>query len=318
MLIKLRKLFERLQIQVILHFPLTRILLAKVGRSGVQYNRLMHLLTGFLGVLMLPVAAVSSLNNKVHDRFVIGQVTMVITTRCNLKCKKCSSMMPFYERPQDMALSDVLNDIDLFLKIVDHVYAFQLLGGEPFLNRDIAVIIERLLSSDKISTINIVTNGGILPREDALEAMKDKRVKVQISGYPQNLVPNFPKFVRLLDDSGIDYAYSKDQKWKDLGDKTFINRTEAQKREVFSLCAFTLCNHMINGRYYLCPVAADGMNVGIIPENRDDFVDLRELSTEDARGQMKQLLKKKYMSACDYCEGNTFLSQTIPAAEQTR
>ena len=318
MLIRLRKLFERLQIQVVLYFPFTRLLLAKVARSGVQYNYFMHIIIGIFGILMLPVAAVSSAYNKIRGRFVIGQVTMVITTRCNLKCKKCSSMMPLYEHPQDMMLVDVLSDIERFLEAVDHVYAYQLLGGEPFLNKDIAEIIKKLLSSKKISSINIVTNGGVLPKKDALLVMKDKRVKIQISGYPQNLVPNYPKFIKALDDNGIQYAYSKDQKWKDLGDKTFINRTPAQKKEVFSLCAFTLCNHLLNGRYYVCPVAADGMNVGILPEVKSDYVDIRDLSAQEAREKLKQLLKKRHMSTCDYCEGNTFLSKTIPAAEQLR
>jgi len=318
MLLALRKFFERLQIQVILRFPLTRVLLAKVARSGVQYNTFMHLLTGFLGVLMLPVAIVSSLIDKIRGRFVIGQVTMVITTRCNLKCKKCSSMMPLYKHPQDMAMADILQDIDLFLGAVDHVYAYQLLGGEPFLHKDIAQAIRKLLSSDKVSTVNIVTNGGVVPKEEALAAMKDTRVKVQISGYPPELVPRLPQFLKALDDNGIKYAISKDQKWKDLGDKTFIERTPAQKKELFSLCAFTLCNHLINGRYYICPVAADGMNSGIIPECTDDYVDIRELSSQDAREQLKRLVKKDYISACDYCEGNTFLAKTIPAAEQIR
>jgi hypothetical protein len=200
--------------------------------------------------------------------------------------------------------------------MVDYIYAFQIAGGEPFIHKDIAIIINKLLSSKKIATINIVTNGDVIPGKDALAAMRDKRVKVQISGYPLSVVPNISEFIRTLDENNIRYAYSKNQKWKYLGDKSFKSRTNYEKKELFSLCLFALCNHMIDGKYHICPFSANGMNIGVFPEDENDFVDIRKLSVNDAKQKLRKVLELEYISACDYCEGNTFLSKTINAAEQ--
>jgi organic radical activating enzyme len=318
MFISLRKMIEKLQIRILFNFPLLRVLIAKIALSGFKYNLPMYLVTVFLGVFLLPIAILHSTINTLCGKFVIGQISTIITTMCNLKCVQCLSMMPLYRHPLNMDLVSVLNDIDKLLEIVDYIYAFQISGGEPFLNKDIAVIIKRLLSSNKIATINIVTNGGVIPEKETLNAMKDKKVKVQISGYPQDLVPNISEFMKTLDNNNIKYAYSVNQKWKYLGDKSYKHREPVQRKEVFDLCVFTMCNHMINGKYHICSFSANGMNLGIIPQDSSDYVDIRELPILEARKELRCLLNKKYITACNYCEGNTFLSKTIPSAEQIK
>jgi hypothetical protein len=73
---------------------------------------------------------------------------------------------------------------------------------------------------------------------------------------------------------------------------------------------------MINGKYHICPYSAHGMELGVVPLNNNDFVNAREHNIADSRTELKQLFRKKHISACHYCEGNTFLSKTIKAAEQ--
>jgi organic radical activating enzyme len=312
----LRKLIEKAQILAVHSFPFVNLIFAKIALTGIKYNKLMSVIASASCIFMFPVAILNNLYNTLAGKFVIGQVSISITTLCTLKCKECSTMMPLYKNPKNMDCMDIISDIDKLLDAVDCIYVFYVYGGEPFIHRDIAKIINKLLSSKKIKRVNIVTNGTIIPGKEATDIMKSKKLKVQISGYPQSVVPNVSVLIKYLKENNIYYVYNKSQKWKYLGDKKIIKRNPHEKREVFDLCYSTLCNTMIHGKFHICPVAAAGVDLGIFPERDNDFVNIRELSREDARKKLKELFSLRYISACDFCEGNTFLAKTIEVAEQ--
>ena len=313
---RMRILFEKLQIKTVARFPFTRVLISRFAVSGIQYHPLLHTIAGILGVLMLPLAVAVSVADRIRGRFAIGQATVILTTRCNLRCIHCSTLIPYSAHPQNMDTALVLEDIEKLFEAVDHIYAFQISGGEPFLHPDLATVIEKVLSIGRIKTLNVVTNGGVLPSAEALRALQDRRVKVQISGYPKHLVPQRARFIETLEEHSIAFGISADQKWKYLGDRTYVARSEDERKELLSLCAFSLCHHMFDGKYFICSFAAHGMDAGIIAVDPNDFVDVRNLDTATTRAQLQHLLCRPYTSACDYCLGNTHFSKTIPAAEQ--
>jgi organic radical activating enzyme len=298
------------------HFPFINLIFAKIALTGVTYNKRMMIIVAIICIFMFPLAILDKLYNLLTRKFVIGRVQITITTLCTLRCKDCCAMMPSYRSPKNMDYLDIIGDIYKLLDAVDCIYTFYIIGGEPFIHNDIAKIINKLLSSNKIKRINIVTNGTVILNKETIDIMKTKRVTVQISGYPQNVVPNISTFIKCLQENNIRYVYNSDQRWKYLGDKKFIERDSRAKREVFDLCYNTLCNTMINGKYSICSFAAAGIDLGIFPKNENEFVDIRELAKADIRGKLKQLFSLKYLSACDFCEGCTFSAKTIEPAEQ--
>ena len=110
-------------------------------------------------------------------------VELPVTLKCSLKCKKCGFMMPYFEHPIDYDVNDLLMYMDRLFDCVDAIQIFRILGGEPFLYRDLEPVIRKALSCPKVRTVDIVTNGTIVPDGKIMEAMKDPKLTVQISDY---------------------------------------------------------------------------------------------------------------------------------------
>lgn len=76
----------------------------------------------------------------------------------------------------------------LFSK-VDIVREFVLIGGEPFLYKELSEIISYIGEKyrDKISIFSIVTNGTIIPTQEVLGLCQKHNVLVRISDYSETL-----------------------------------------------------------------------------------------------------------------------------------
>lgn len=312
----IRRLFEIVKLKYVKTFPLTRFVLSKIGLSGLNFNVYALILAIVGGGVALPFALVSNTINKLGGKLALGSCGFIITTHCTLKCKNCNYTIPQYKHPENMNLRDILSDIDRLLTVADIIYSFQLVGGEPFMHKDINIIIDKITNTKKIKSLNIVTNGSIIPAQKVITSLQNKKITVQISGYPKEIVKNADKFMEILEQNKIRFTYSKNLTWKDTDIGVNKNRGFGQRKKVFEVCVSTVCNHMINGEYHICPVSANIMNNGIMKKNAKDFVNIREFSPQEAREKIKALLKRKEVSACSFCDGVSIYNPTIAPAEQ--
>jgi len=312
----LRRLFEIIKIRCVKSFPLVRLLLSKIGLSGLNFNIPAMIIAAVGGGLLLPFALLFNLFYKLKGKLALGSCALIITTHCTLKCRNCSYMIPHYKHPKNMELPEILSDIDKLLSIADLIFAFYLAGGEPFIHKDIDVIINKIANSDKIKSLNITTNGTILPDQKVIHSLRNKKITVQISGYPKELVPNADKLMEILKSHKIRFTYSKDLIWKDNDAGVNKNRNTAQRKRVFEICVHSVCQHLINGEFHICPVSANLMNNGVMQKNENDFANIRDLSSKEARKKIKALLNCKEVAACSYCDGATIYTPTIPPAIQ--
>lgn len=69
------------------------------------------------------------------------------------------------------------------LKCIDYIEELHILGGEPFLNVDLNRMLNWLIGIKRIKNITIVTNGTIVPSQEIMEILQDKRCEVFISNY---------------------------------------------------------------------------------------------------------------------------------------
>jgi radical SAM domain protein len=101
---------------------------------------------------------------------------------CNLRCKHCY---------QDTYTAGELQ-FDKLLSIADKIIEaltkwnmygrISLTGGEPFLSKNLFPLVKYLNQSDRIVSIDILTNGTLITRDDIVELQKiDKLHQVQIS-----------------------------------------------------------------------------------------------------------------------------------------
>ena len=184
-----------------------------------------------------------------------------ITTKCSLNCKKCSNLIPCYQKRSDYDINILLKSLKKFLDCINHIVFIRVLGGEPFLNKNLYKILEELLNSKKIQRIEVVTNGTIVPNDKKLlGVLKNNRIIVSISQYP---MVNYNKLVLFLKKNNIKYRIDKMNFWLDYGEPYKRNKSERVLIKQYAKCN-NVCKSLINGQIHLCPRSSHGTDLGII------------------------------------------------------
>lgn len=243
-------------------------------------------------------------------------VELPVTLKCSLKCAKCGFLMPYFQNPVDYPAKDLLLYMDKLFDCVDTIQIFRILGGEPFLYRDLEAVIRKALSSDKVKTVDIVTNGTIVPNDKILSAMKNPRLTVQISDYGKYSRKK-EELKAACDKAGVKCVIrgSKEKTWIDPGGLEYRGRTVKQMKKQMRHCG-NICRNFHNGKLYYCPRASFGTKLGI-PDAERDYVDFTKgLNREELRKEIFELNQRKYLIACNYCSEGTKEAVEIPVAEQ--
>lgn len=249
----------------------------------------------------------------------LHHVELPVTLRCSLRCKNCSSMIPHFSHPADYKIQDLLQYMDRLFDSVDRIQIFRILGGEPFLYPDLDLVIEKALSCPKIRSIDIVTNGTVLPSRDILSKYKnDPRLAIYISDYGTYSTQK-QKIIDLCDEVGMRYILktSKEKIWLDYGDLKCRERNNPSLIKQMRHCRM-LCRSFLDGRLYFCPRASFGTKLGI-PDYPAEYVDFKKESDKKTlRRQIFELNQRSWLTACNYCDSGTKLCISIPAAEQIK
>ena len=245
---------------------------------------------------------------------------VVVTEKCSLRCRDCANAMQYYNKPRDCDMQIVKESLDRYLECVDYLPRAFIIGGEPFMNKELHRIIDWCSEHPKIGSIWIFTNGSIVPNRETIAAMKKRKVMVRLSDYGK-LVKNLPAFVNCLRHEEVPYKSFSCDVWQDLGPMRERNYSPEQIKDVFRSCECRDIFTLLNGKLYHCPWSAHGDNLGIIKHGNDDYIDLMDYSTGNEGIERKiRYLKDEciHISACGYCNGRGSLAPTIPAAVQNR
>lgn len=250
------------------------------------------------------------------DALVMQSVEIPITERCSLKCRDCANLMQYFENPKEADVEKTIADMDYLLTAVDKVEKFQLLGGEPFVSRNLYKYVKHFCDHPKILSVNILTNGTIIPTGENLECLKHKNVFVYISDYGE-LSRNLKNLVQLFEKEGIQYQVLEKSKWTSCAQIKKYGRTPEELEKTMYYCCVKI-NHVVkNGRFYLCPFLGNAFALHAIPNYEDESIVIQNYEPSELRNQLKKFLQKSYFHGCDYCEGREYNRLDIPAAIQT-
>ena len=247
----------------------------------------------------------------------LPRLNVVITTRCTLRCRDCSSLIPHYQKHSDFSLKQLCNDIESFFKHVDMIYHLEVLGGEPFMHKELPEIVKFIVDSGKVLHLDVVTNGTLLPSQKVLEQLHYENLSVVIDDYG----PSSPKLQLLADTltrEGIDFRINRHWAWADLGGFEARQRSDAQNRAIFSSCNFNTCAEMLNGRIFRCPRSSHGTALGVVPDYPGDYLEISRLGAAPAPKEViRQFFAEKCLRSCDHCNGNSPETLKLKVAEQT-
>ena len=264
-------------------------------------------------------AECAALQTSDESSFNLKYVDITITEACSLKCESCSNLMQYYVKPKNSDLNLLFKSIDKLMEITNSLYEFRVLGGEPFINKQIGQIINKLLTYKTIKEIVIYTNATIIPKGENFECLKNDKIFVEITDYKE-LSRKRDELIELLKANNIRYT-SIIPVWSDSGTLKYQNATEEQLADKFKSCCMIDKTTILNGKLYRCPFSANAHNLNAIPHNASDVVNLDDDNKTIAELKKEVTLlhgNKKYLEACKHCNGRDHLTPKIEVAVQAK
>lgn len=252
--------------------------------------------------------------NAVERPFVIPRIMIMPTTRCNMRCKGCSSLLPLFEKPCDVEIEQVLQDFELFFSGVDECIRITV-GGEPFLYPHLKEILEYLLEQKKVLGIMLITNSTLLPRPEVLDILKNPKILIEISDYGH--LEKMSRLIQLLEANDIFFKVLTDQTWTDMGGVERRNRTEEELRFSYLNCDQSrVIKGFHNGKFHTCARSARMLALGAYESERDYFEMRQGDSPEEIREKLKAMFYSERADACNYCDLGVLPAKVIEAGVQ--
>ncbi len=256
-----------------------------------------------------------------NDSLVIGCIDIPITTKCTLKCKNCSSLMPYYKETTIFDIDYLINSINALFSVVDKIIRVNVLGGEPFIHPKLDLII-KALNKDRVKKVYIITNGTIVPtKKELLDALKQENVEVRVSNY-LSISSKIEKIKTVFEQNKIKYTIKQfgenDFNWFNFGDFKNRNRTKEELDSQFVSCDVEWGSYL-KGKLYPCPRSAHADDLSLIPHNENNYIDILELSND--KEMLRKILeefitRKDSYPCCNYCNRGTNLCEKVKVAEQ--
>jgi len=191
------------------------------------------------------------------------------------------------------------------------------------MNKEFHLIINKLSNEDKIKKIAIYTNGTIIPAEDKMECLKNKKVILFITDYGV-LSGKLEELKEYLGRNNIAYYAEKAKGWTDCAGIKKHSRTKDDQRALFRNCCAKNTTTLLDGKLYRCPFSANADKLHAIPVFQGDYVDILQYSrSKGDAGSVKNALRtllfeKDYLETCDYCNGRSFDDAEITPAVQVK
>jgi hypothetical protein len=277
------------------------------------------------------------------EKITLGKLTIIITTRCNLRCKLCCETVPQYKPFKDITLEEEHNILEAAFDIIDHLEILHLSGGgEPFLHPLLPELIDEAMKySGRFDKFMVFTNSTVPISDKLMRTLKKYREGLLVHASQYNVRPEKEsETFRLLAENGINHRiikYFGDEQdfggWVDFGNYRHFDKTQAELDAQFRKCAVNRDMHgnwrTRDGTLHFCTISQRGNELGLLKDNKDDFVDMLDKNTsrEEKRESLVRLINLTgashsggaHLKACEYCTGDhgtDDVSRRHPAAEQ--
>ena len=102
------------------------------------------------------------------------------------------------------------------MSCINKIHEFRVIGGDPFMHKEMHKVVDRLKKYDQVEKIVIYTNAKIIPKGDNLACLKHKKVILDISNYGE-VCTNHDTIIKVLEENNILYTTNLVSTWQDCG-----------------------------------------------------------------------------------------------------
>ena len=260
-----------------------------------------------------------------YNKVYFSSISFLPSTRCNLNCRHCLNFNPFAKEFYVREWEKLVADVDLFFKHVDHIMLFHISGGEPFLYKHTAQLIDYIDKNykDKIETLRMVTNGTVVPTDETLEILSRCDIEITVDDYREAIPKysdNFQKLLAKLKQYGISYYCNRVESWIDLApEKTDYSMWSEEKLIKHRDMCTQSWQELRDGKLYSCNYAAYATVAGIAGEEdiEETFSLMGEVNKKELVEFRLGYTTKGYTNFCMKCRGFTpYNNEEVEPAKQ--
>jgi organic radical activating enzyme len=258
------------------------------------------------------------------EQLYIRSVDLVITERCSLKCKDCSNLMQFYEKPVNIELEELKQNLADLCAVADEINEIRIIGGDPFMNKNCHEVVQIAASYPQVNKVVVYTNGTICPPEEKIAAMAHEKTFVFVTTYGE-LSRKSNQLGDMLKKYQIPFNIQDAYGWTECGDIKQHDRTEDELAEVFRFCCAKHFTTMTDGKLFRCPFAANVERLAATPSRTENYISVEgaaQLTTDKLnklKNQTRHYLREiSSIPACNTCNGRTYGDPEIEPGIQTK
>lgn len=283
-------------------------------KSGIK-RLVFNMSSGLADVLYRRPYSDPEAKKRMRSEETLLHLDLVITEFCTRRCRDCSNLMQYYQKPEHLPSDSIISDLEKLLECF-RVEELKILGGEPFTNPEVLNAVLGHLAGkagSRVDRINIITNGTVIPGDECIEAMKtDPKIEVTFSNYG-TVSSRQDEFVELCKENGIRHTVIDGSfYWLDFGRPVkYLESWDFLERQYKHCYNRKNCNTLYRGGFYACPRQAHGIHLGLLPDVKDEYVDLYDpkYSTSD---ELKHAIlgvvrRKKHVTACRFCINGKYI-----------
>lgn len=249
-------------------------------------------------------------NKKVKINFLevwVGQA-------CTLQCKDCLHMIP-YIKPKVYDIDQLIMDCKKLFRICDVEY-LSVLGGEPFVNKELYRFLDFIRKCPTIKDGKLITNGTILPDEQTLQSLirLNNKLDIRIDVYPGSNKRS-EQFYELMQKHHIrstimHHEVFEELHWKWMGSRKQRIKNIRSSQIAYTNCGLRGCYTLADGEFTVCPRGITTEQMFKLPKNKYENIRIDELHM-GVRGRAAfatSIEPKIYKDYCRYCLGMTKLN----------
>lgn len=177
------------------------------------------------------------------------------TRKCNLNCRACSHFSNLIGENITYSLTQLENDMSRLAELFFNINYIHIVGGEPFLCKDLGTMIKIIREKFPKSNVEIVSNGLLIPTIDRglLQVIKANNVRVLITMYEptKRIISKIENTLNQYDVQWDAFGFDRDEFIKYLGTKG-----DSNPKESIDKCLFNKCTTLIPGHIAMCSASA--------------------------------------------------------------
>ena len=232
---------------------------------------------------------------KYRNKVNVLKTDISLTTLCTLNCENCMQFLPYWKdgRRKENPLEEIKENVDIYFACVDYLLDLDVVGGEPFLYRNLNEFIRYIGENyrNRIGYIGFITNGMIVPEEETLELLSKYAMDVSISDYSEDIEykHQIEELCEKLEQYDISYMRNKQIDWFDFGFPKDLYHYEGEAAVQHMQCCNSIEHILDDKKLFYCGLEWSAQKGGLYPIEEKAYVDLVDI--KEGRVDRKDILE---------------------------